>query len=85
MFPNSTSGFGHENVSGRRRVPKPPTRIRAFILRVLIGSNLSAKIVRKMRNLVLVLVVGFSVIMGAAGGIVGVVEVQRHGPRSPAY
>ena len=31
LFPNSTSGLGRERVSGRNLVPKPPTRIRAFI------------------------------------------------------
>ena len=29
---NGTSGFGTVSVSGRRRVPNPPTRINAFIL-----------------------------------------------------
>lgn len=31
LFPNSTSGLGRERVSGLNRVPKPPTRIKAFI------------------------------------------------------
>lgn len=31
LLANSTKGFGHVNVKGRRRVPKPPTRIRAFM------------------------------------------------------
>ena len=30
MLQNSTSGFGTVSVSGRRRVPKPPTRISAL-------------------------------------------------------
>lgn len=31
LLPNSTSGLGRERVSGLNRVPKPPTRIKAFI------------------------------------------------------
>ena len=31
LLAKSTSGFGTLSVSGRRRVPKPPTRIKAFI------------------------------------------------------
>ena len=31
-FANGTRGFGTVSVNGRRRVPKPPTRINAFIL-----------------------------------------------------
>ena len=38
MLQNSTRGFGLVNVSGRRRVPKPPTRISAFIGMVEAGE-----------------------------------------------
>ena len=31
MLAKGTSGLGSESVSGRSRVPKPPTRIKAFI------------------------------------------------------
>ncbi|EGW08928.1 hypothetical protein I79_006646 [Cricetulus griseus] len=31
LLQKSTSGFGVLSVSGRKRVPYPPTRIRAFI------------------------------------------------------
>jgi hypothetical protein len=30
LLQNSTRGFGFVKVSGRRRVPKPPTRMRAL-------------------------------------------------------
>ncbi len=32
MFANSTIDLGHENVNGLNLVPKPPTKINAFIL-----------------------------------------------------
>ena len=32
LFAKSTRGFGTDSVSGRRRVPKPPTRMRPFIV-----------------------------------------------------
>lgn len=32
LFAKGTIGFGSDSVNGRRRVPKPPTRIRAFIV-----------------------------------------------------
>lgn len=32
LLQNSTNGFGLEKVKGRRRVPKPPTRIKAFMV-----------------------------------------------------
>lgn len=35
LLPNSTSGLGRESVRGRKRVPNPPTRINAFIVRAL--------------------------------------------------
>lgn len=34
LLAKSTKGLGTDNVRGRRRVPKPPTRISAFIVEI---------------------------------------------------
>lgn len=36
LFAKGIKGLGHEKVMGRRRVPYPPTRIRAFIFVFLV-------------------------------------------------
>ena len=35
LLQNSTKDFGLVNVRGRKRVPKPPTKMRAFIFQVM--------------------------------------------------
>jgi hypothetical protein len=42
LFANSTKGFGHVNVSGLSRVPNPPTRIKAFIVKTNGRSTFNA-------------------------------------------
>ena len=39
LLQNSTRGFGFDRVSGRNRVPQPPTSIRAFILSIWIAKG----------------------------------------------
>jgi hypothetical protein len=34
LLQNSTQGFGTLSVSGRKRVPNPPTKISAFMMKV---------------------------------------------------
>ena len=44
MLQNGTSGFGSDSVSGRSRVPNPPTRMSAFIFVVCVCGVCLARV-----------------------------------------
>lgn len=47
---NSTNGFGNVSVKGRRRVPKPPTRIKAFmVIKKMVQTGISVWIAVKLK------------------------------------